>query len=117
MSASINNSSTIQFTQSLTNPREYCIGNDTYVLFTQPPSFKIITRNPFKENYKNVLEELMNGNQKVLKDYVCVYTSEQKPMKRLPFYKQFRLEWVKDCLLYTSPSPRDRTRSRMPSSA
>ena len=28
-------------------------------------------------------------------------------------------EWVgsKHCLLYTSPSPRDRTRSRMPSSA
>ena len=27
------------------------------------------------------------------------------------------LELRKDCLLYTSPSPRDRTRSRMPSSA
>ena len=27
------------------------------------------------------------------------------------------LEMLKDCLLYTSPSPRDRTRSRMPSSA
>ena len=27
------------------------------------------------------------------------------------------LETKKDCLLYTSPSPRDRTRSRMPSSA
>ena len=26
-------------------------------------------------------------------------------------------EWVPSCLLYTSPSPRDRTRSRMPSSA
>ena len=25
--------------------------------------------------------------------------------------------WHCDCLLYTSPSPRDRTRSRMPSSA
>ena len=25
--------------------------------------------------------------------------------------------WVLACLLYTSPSPRDRTRSRMPSSA
>ena len=25
--------------------------------------------------------------------------------------------WIADCLLYTSPSPRDRTRSRMPSSA
>ena len=28
-----------------------------------------------------------------------------------------RLENATDCLLYTSPSPRDRTRSRMPSSA
>ena len=27
------------------------------------------------------------------------------------------LTWRKDCLLYTSPSPLDRTRSRMPSSA
>ena len=27
------------------------------------------------------------------------------------------LEQLEDCLLYTSPSPRDRTRSRMPSSA
>ena len=27
------------------------------------------------------------------------------------------LEQINDCLLYTSPSPRDRTRSRMPSSA
>ena len=26
-------------------------------------------------------------------------------------------DWVCPCLLYTSPSPRDRTRSRMPSSA
>ena len=26
-------------------------------------------------------------------------------------------EWLRNCLLYTSPSPRDRTRSRMPSSA
>ena len=26
-------------------------------------------------------------------------------------------ELIEDCLLYTSPSPRDRTRSRMPSSA
>ena len=26
-------------------------------------------------------------------------------------------DWIDGCLLYTSPSPRDRTRSRMPSSA
>ena len=48
-----------------------------------------------------------------------------------PVYKPFRYPWCydawltqqrihwlpEDCLLYTSPSPRDRTRSRMPSSA
>ena len=27
------------------------------------------------------------------------------------------MAWYNTCLLYTSPSPRDRTRSRMPSSA
>ena len=32
------------------------------------------------------------------------------------FYDRVLLEYG-DCLLYTSPSPRDRTRSRMPSSA
>ena len=32
-------------------------------------------------------------------------------------YKDEEVEEVYDCLLYTSPSPRDRTRSRMPSSA
>ena len=37
-----------------------------------------------------------------------------------PCYYAYRLtmgEHVQTCLLYTSPSPRDRTRSRMPSSA
>ena len=27
------------------------------------------------------------------------------------------MDWIEGCLLYTSPSPRDRTRYRMPSSA
>ena len=31
--------------------------------------------------------------------------------------KSFKARHAKNCLLYTSPSPRDRTRSRMPSSA
>ena len=31
--------------------------------------------------------------------------------------KPFRMIKFRGCLLYTSPSPRDRTRSRMPSSA
>jgi len=32
-------------------------------------------------------------------------------------FEQKKIELSKACLLYTSPSPRDRTRSRMPSSA
>ena len=33
------------------------------------------------------------------------------------YYAQCAIVHVNACLLYTSPSPRDRTRSRMPSSA
>ena len=33
------------------------------------------------------------------------------------FVGALMIGWVIICLLYTSPSPRDRTRSRMPSSA
>ena len=41
-------------------------------------------------------------------DIALVWT----PPRRRPHQRNIRL-----CLLYTSPSPRDRTRSRMPSSA
>ena len=40
-----------------------------------------------------------------------------KNIIKLNHYKGFIQEKHIDCLLYTSPSPRDRTRSRMPSSA
>ena len=35
----------------------------------------------------------------------------------MPFVAPYDVALLEDCLLYTSPSPRDRTRSRMPSSA
>jgi len=42
----------------------------------------------------------------------------QFPKKRAELIiRMFNATKVIDCLLYTSPSPRDRTRSRMPSSA
>ena len=34
-----------------------------------------------------------------------------------PLASQIGIDILKDCLLYTSPSPRDPTKSRMPSSA
>jgi BirA family biotin operon repressor/biotin-[acetyl-CoA-carboxylase] ligase len=33
------------------------------------------------------------------------------------FGSKVKFKWPNDCLLYTSPSPRDRQKSRMPSSA
>ena len=48
-------------------------------------------------------------------------TGEKKELSMtMKDYEQWRKdnpEWDKDCLLYTSPSPRDRISSRMPSSA
>ena len=41
---------------------------------------------------------------------------EEAARRRLPVILE-ALERAERCLLYTSPSPRDRTRSRMPSSA
>ena len=42
---------------------------------------------------------------------------EEKKRKEFKQYLVSTMETKKYCLLYTSPSPRDRTRSRMPSSA
>ena len=39
-----------------------------------------------------------------------------KGVNIMAFCKEFNAK-TKDCLLYTSPSPRDRQKSRMPSSA
>ena len=41
-----------------------------------------------------------------------------EPIANLDLKSKFYVtDQINDCLLYTSPSPRDRTRSRMPSSA
>ena len=44
-------------------------------------------------------------------------TKEHSYMGRIPDDAPFKHADYPTCLLYTSPSPRDRTRSRMPSSA
>ena len=43
--------------------------------------------------------------------------TQQHPADTLCFAYNKAVDVVYGCLLYTSPSPRDRTRSRMPSSA
>ena len=69
-----------------------------------------------QEKYKNLENEL---NQSVNdKDKYVSLSKEYADLK--PLYDQVNLYLAHQsefCLLYTSPSPRDRTRSRMPSSA
>ena len=60
-------------------------------------------------------------NSKPLEDYFGRKTAHmivRQPLETVDSLKNFDFKiTVKGCLLYTSPSPRDRTRSRMPSSA
>ena len=41
----------------------------------------------------------------------------QSAVNNLPIFAEYDIDRLNICLLYTSPSPRDRTRTRMPSSA
>ena len=64
---------------------------------------------------KRFLEKhLSNLEESSLKALIEILDMEDNDLADLLIYKT---ETPKDCLLYTSPSPRDRTRSRMPSSA
>ena len=62
---------------------------------------------------------LMALSKRELEDYFI--SIEEKPFRATQIIKWVHQRGVSDiseiCLLYTSPSPRDRTRSRMPSSA
>ena len=55
-----------------------------------------------------------NGELRI--NYQLVLYRELVPLA-IPFIRNLRKSRKGSCLLYTSPSPRDRTRSRMPSSA
>ena len=50
-------------------------------------------------------------------DYVDFDSLAQKLAPTLQVLENKRKELLRNCLLYTSPSPRDTERSRMPSSA
>ena len=69
-------------------------------------------------NSRNVLQKitdtsLENSEFKFAMGRYCKIAGVEVWMQKLSYVGE--LGW--DCLLYTSPSPRDRTRSRMPSSA
>ena len=65
----------------------------------------------FYKKYDEIENFKIYGNDR----YIYQYISENYPEEEIKF--DVSKIKVTTCLLYTSPSPRDRTRSRMPSSA
>ena len=79
-------------------------------------------------NNDSVWDALFSSNQEIAGRAISGFNIIQKPPVSYKFYRIFcikgngtnpGLSYIQFfcCLLYTSPSPRDRTRSRMPSSA
>ena len=62
-------------------------------------------------NQDEIIESINPSTGEVI---ASVYQASERDYDRIV---QDSVSAFKDCLLYTSPSPRDRTRSRMPSSA
>ena len=55
---------------------------------------------------------------RVLAEYEAApHGQKSAVLRREGIYQTLVAEWAKACLLYTSPSPRDKRQSRMPSSA
>ena len=83
-----------------------------------PPKSKTPTKQQFEafENAYQYFNVVLFG-----KALPPVILNLSRKSKAMGFVAPFRWKAAgtesKDCLLYTSPSPRDRTRSRMPSSA
>ena len=82
---------------------------------------KALFKRALKQLLKTPHEELANEQEKLVKALLSVFHfSIAYPNENLVEYGIIDFPVLTDnqtCLLYTSPSPRDRTRSRMPSSA
>ena len=59
---------------------------------------------------------LLKSNEEVIADVQELVDENEKPIFMV-LTNPFIVKLVEDCLLYTSPSPRDVEESRMPSSA
>ena len=62
-------------------------------------------------------EQLQNQIEEYRKGAVLIHLCFDNDEWKIIFIQRSTYDGVHSCLLYTSPSPRDRTRSRMPSSA
>jgi len=97
----------IQRIMSIPHPKPYV--DLVFTIFNHWKEIKYIC-----ENDKSLIVPRRHKDGRlIIMDYERPYFANIRIWEN-SFAKRFR---VKTCLLYTSPSPRDRTRSRMPSSA
>ena len=70
-------------------------------------------------DFYELLEVFHKNGLKVITDLVLSHTSDEHPwfVESQQSQNSKYSDWYVCCLLYTSPSPRDRQKSRMPSSA
>ena len=86
-----------------------------FLMIRRPPRSTLDRSSAASDVYKRQVEEfgkidILVNNAGITKDTLMLRMSEEQ-------WDDVMEVNLKSCLLYTSPSPRDRTRSRMPSSA
>src|SRR5664280_2795762 len=81
------------------------VNKDCTVFLTENKAFILPFHMPYMNN---------NGNYTASLGQVCKYLAIKAEERGVEIYTGFAVDEIlyKDCLLYTSPSPRDRTRSR-----
>ena len=76
---------------------------------------KNINSNDIRNSLADVIRKSSDKEEKI--SILLPWELINSPEEIQSFGESARLSAYKDCLLYTSPSPRDRQKSRMPSSA
>ena len=82
-------------------------------------SFLMVTPMTYQPLHVNVHPSSLNSRpDNLIEDFQYLHALYEPEFKQLSKLTGLDLsDWHKICLLYTSPSPRDRQKSRMPSSA
>ena len=77
---------------------EWDMGNDEFMVFLEKPVFNIETRNTYKMDYSNVLEQLTDGKQKILTDKIRYETKH---------YNNDDFDWYRKLVETEKPNFRD----------
>ena len=98
----------------MSNSNFYIVGKHPVIEALKNPNRKVIKLFLTEESKKTIHRE--NNKVNLLKD-IKVYFKTKKELDKYCKNENILHQGYVACLLYTSPSPRDSFRSRMPSSA